>query len=59
MRYSSNLVVDPEGHMARFVDKTLRVIGFTDVLDLGTEAVIVAVTGEVSFDNQNKRCFEV
>ena len=61
LRYSSNddllsSVVDAEGHMARFVDKTLRVI---NVLDLGTEAVIVAVTGEVSFDNQNKCCFDV
>ena len=37
--------------MARFVAKTLRV---SNVLDLGTEAVVVAVTGEVSFDNRNK-----
>ena len=37
--------------MVRFVAKTLRVI---NVLDLGTEAVVVAVTGEVSFDNRNK-----
>ena len=61
LRYSSNddllsSVVDAEGHMARFVAKTLRVI---NVLDLGMEAVVVAVTGEVSFDNQNKRCFDV
>ena len=51
----SSLAVDAEHHVSRFVAKTLRVIGFTNVLDLGTEAVVVAVTGEVNFDNQNKR----
>ena len=54
------LAVDVEGQMAKFVAETLRVCRGLDLLmylDLGTEAII-AVTGEVSFDNQNKRGYE-
>ena len=49
----SSLAVDAEGQMGRFVTKTLRVCSCTNILYLGTEAV-VAVTGEVSFHNRNK-----
>ena len=56
----SSSAVDVESQMAKFVAKTLTVISCINVLNLGTEAVLlVAVTGEVSFENQNKQLLEV
>ena len=39
--------------MGRFVVKTLRVCSCTNILYLEAE-VVITVTGEVSFDYQNK-----
>ena len=51
----SSLAVDVECQMAKFLAKTLRVCSGLVVLTyLGTEAVVAAVTGVVSFNNQNK-----
>ena len=50
-----SLVVDAEGQTARSVTKTLRVCsGLVVLMYVMTEAFI-AVTGEVSFENRNKR----
>ena len=53
-----SLAIDPEGQMARFVATLTVDSSCTNLLYLGTEAV-VDVTEEVSFDNQIKQRFEV
>ena len=51
MTYLSPLAVDVECQMAKFLAKTLRVCSGLVVLTyLGTEAVVAAVTGVVSFN---------